>query len=258
MNPLSPAAVAHVYDAVICFFCVFAATVLAKLCVVLFNALPAKWFCDYDEQPGEDLYRKRLFFRPHGIMMAVILSLSFIGMYYQYRGSVFFLIACCGAAVILVMIGAADTKYFIIPDQFTLILLLIFAVIAGYDLLSGTHLFNSAWLSPLYGAAAGFGLILLFAVAGRLVYKKEAMGFGDVKLFAAAGLLTGFPHIFAVFFMTIFLALFYIIYLMLHKRITRDLYLALGPYLCLSLLLFLAFHSQIDSFAAWYMSLLNV
>lgn len=258
MNSLCSADAARVSAAVSCFFCVLAAAVLAELCVKLFNALPAKWFCDYNEQPGEDLYRKRLFFRPHGILMATVLSLSFIGMYYQYTGSFFFFFACCAAAVFLVLIAAADNKYFIIPDQFTLMLLLIFAAVSGCDLLGGTRLFHSAWLSPLYGAATGFGLMLLLSVAGRLIYQKEAMGFGDVKLFAVAGILTGFPHIITVFLMTVFLAFLYIIYLILRKRMTRNLYLPLGPYLCFALLLFMAFHRQIQSFAMWYMSLLNV
>lgn len=258
MISLNSAEAGRVYDAVVCLFCIPAAAVLANLSVGLFNALPARWFCDYDEQPGEDLSRKRLFFKPHGIWMTVALSLSFILIYLQYKGDLFFFFAFCAAAVVLPMIAAADSKYFIIPDQFTLVLAVIFAAVSGYDLLSGTRLFHTGWLSPLYGAAAGLILMLLFAVVGRIAYRKEAMGFGDVKLFAAAGILTGFPSFFLVFLMTVFLAFFYIVSLLLRRRPIRNLYLPLGPYLCLSLLLFMAFHRQIESFAVWYMSLLNM
>ncbi|MBW7571551.1 prepilin peptidase [Caproiciproducens faecalis] len=258
MSSLNLADAQRVYDFVVCLFCIPTAAVLANLSVGLFNALPARWFCDYDEQPGDDLYRKRLFFKPYGIRMTVVLSLSFIITYFQYKGNILYFYAFCAACVVLLMIAEADHKYFIIPDQFTLVLFVIFAAVSLYDLLSGSRLFHANWLSPLYGGAAGLVLLFLFAAVGRIVYRKEAMGFGDVKLFAAAGILTGFPDFFLVFFMTIFLAFFYILYLLLRKRFRRDLSIPLGPYLCLSLLLFMTFHCQIQSFIVWYMSLLNM
>jgi prepilin signal peptidase PulO-like enzyme (type II secretory pathway) len=188
--------------------------------------------------------------------MALVLTAAFIGMYYQYGGS-FYFFAYCFAAIILLMISIADYRYFIIPDQFTLVLLLTAAAVTGYDLLSKQHLFSPDWLSPLYGAAAGAGLMLALGLFGKLRYKKEAIGFGDVKLFGAIGILTGFPQILIVFLLTIFLAFFHIIYLLLRKRISKEVYLPLGPYLCLGLLLFLAFHRQINGFFSWYMSLLS-
>ena len=155
------------------------------------------------------------------------------------------------------LISIADYRYSIIPDQFTLVLLLTATAVTGYDLLSKQHLFIPDWLSPLYGAAAGAGLMLALGLFGKLLYKKEAIGFGDVKLFGAIGILTGFPQILIVFLLTIFLAFFHIIYLLLRKRISKEVYLPLGPYLCLGLLLFLAFNRQINGFFSWYMSLLS-
>jgi len=247
---------ANIYDAIACFGCVVCAFAASKLIVALFNALPAKWLCDYNEQPGAELYGKRLFFRPHGIVITLVLTAAFIGLFYQY-GYSFYFFACSFAAVILLLISFADYRYSIIPDQFTLVLLLTATAVTGYDLLSKQHLFSPDWLSPLYGAAAGAGLMLALGLFGKLLYKKEAIGFGDVKLFGAIGILTGFPQILIVFLLTIFLAFFHIIYLLLRKRISKEVYLPLGPYLCLGLLLFLAFNRQINGFCSWYMSLLS-
>lgn len=188
--------------------------------------------------------------------MALILISSFLGLYLQYSGFPFWI--ACAATVILLLIATADLKYQIIPDQFVVLLLLIALLFDGNDLLSGNHAFHSVWYSPLLGAAGGAGLMLFIGLVGKLVYKREALGFGDVKLLGAAGLFAGFSQVFLIFLMTIFLAFFYIVYLSLRGKITKNFYLPLGPYICLALLLFLAFHSQIGSFVGWYLSLLNL
>ena len=238
--------------------CAAGAFAAAKLCIILFNKVPANWLCDYGEQPSDKLYGIRLSFRPHGIVMALILTASFLGMYAQYSGGSFYFFAGCFVSVILLLIASADYRYSIIPDQFILALLLTVLAINGYDLLSGQKIFYSSWLSPILGAAAGSALLLALGFAGQLFYKKEVLGFGDVKLFGVVGLLTGFPNLFLVFLLTIFSAFFHILFLLFRKKITKDLYLPLGPYICLALLLFLAFHRQINCFADWYLSLLNL
>ena len=141
-------------------------------------------------------------------------------------------------ALLLLLIAVSDYKYSIIPDHFTLVLFFAALTFSSYDLLSGQKLFHSGWLSPILGAAGGAALMLALGFAGRLVYKKEALGFGDVKLFAAAGLFAGFPSVFLIFLLTVFLAFFYIIFLLFRRKITKDLYLPLGPYICLALALF--------------------
>jgi prepilin signal peptidase PulO-like enzyme (type II secretory pathway) len=237
--------------------CTAGAFAAAGLCVILFNKFPANWFCDYGEQPEDKLYGIRLKFRPHGILMALLLTASFLCLYAQY-GESFYFFAGCFAGAVLLLIAAADLKYRIIPDQFTFALFLTALVTSCYDLLSGHRIYHSGWLSPVLGAVVGCSLMLVLGLAGQLFYKKEALGFGDVKLFGAIGLLTGFPHLFFVFLLTIFLAFFHIVFLLFRKKITKDLYLPFGPYICLALLLFLAFHRQIDCFAGWYLSLLNL
>lgn len=239
------------------FFCMIGAFAVSGLCVTVFNALPAKWLCDYGEQPSPELCGKRLFFWPHGIIMTLILAASFLSLSLQNKNGYFFFIACA-IVVILLLIAVSDLKYSIIPDQFILALFAAALVFDGYDLFRAGRLFHFEWFSPLLGATAGAGIMLLLGVFGKLLYKKEALGFGDVKLFGTAGFLAGFPDILLLFFMTIFLAFFHIVYLLIRKKISKNIYLPLGPYICLALLLFLAFHSQISTFAGWYFSLLNL
>ena len=247
----------YLYDAYCLLGSAICAFVIAILCIKLFNALPAKWFCDYDEEPSEELNKKRLAFRKHGILITLILAFAFICIYYQYAKS-FTIIVYCIVAVVLLMIGIADYKYSIIPDQFTFALLLCAVVKIGYDILSKKHINSTDFLSPVYGAVAGALLMLLIGFLGKLRYKKEAMGFGDVKLLGVIGLFTAFPNIFVVFLLTIFLAFFHIIYLFVSRKISKGVYLPLGPYLCLGLFLFLAFNRQINNILGWYMSLMVV
>lgn len=240
------------------FACIVGAFAGAGLCLAVFNAVPAKWLCDYGEQPEPELEGTRLLFWPHGTGMALILAVSFLLLHRQYSSGNFYFYAGCTVALILLLIAAADLKYRIIPDQFILALLAAALIFDGYDLLGGDRLFHSEWFSPVLGAAAGAGLMFLLGQLGRLAYHKEALGFGDVKLFGAVGLLAGFPQIFLIFFMMIFLAFFYIIVQALRGKQLKNRYLPLGPYICLALFLFLAFRSQITILAGWYFSLLNL
>lgn len=235
-----------------------AACVAAGLSVFLFNRIPAGWLCDYGEEPGKNLMGIRLRARPHGLAMALLLTAAFLGIGAQYEGRPFSLAAGCLLAVILLLVSVSDFLYFIIPDQFVLAMLFAASAFSGYDLLSGQKLFHGGWLSPVLGAAAGAGLMLAMGLAGRFVFKKEAMGFGDVKLFAAAGTAAGFPGVFFVFLLTIFSAFFYIVFLVLRRKDIKNLLLPFGPFICLALLLFLIFHAQINSFADWYLSLLMI
>lgn len=82
----------------------------------------------------------------------------------------------------MLMIGLADLKYMIIPDQFVIML----AVTA-----MGFIPFHGSLWQPVLGAAIGGGVMIIAAVLGGAAFKREAMGFGDVKLFASLGLALG-------------------------------------------------------------------
>ena len=232
--------------------------IVSKICIEIFNIIPAKWLCEYNEKPNDELFMKRLFMNPHGIIITIGLTLSYIFLYFQYNGYNFYFYMFYITAVILFLISISDCKYFIIPNQFTFILLILAAVTVCYDNLSGKHIFYSDFISSIYGGLCGLLIMLTLASLGKLQFKKEAMGLGDVKLFSVIGTIVGFPHIFIIFLLTIFSSFFYILYLLIRRRLTKGLYIPLGPYMCFSLLVFLLFHKQLDYFIGWYLSLFNI
>jgi len=91
-----------------------------------------------------------------------------------------------GAAFATVLLGIAmtDARAYIIPDEFSLgglALGILFAVAAGKQALG----------VALLGAAVGFGVLWLVAIAGEWLLKEEAMGGGDIKMMAMVGAFLG-------------------------------------------------------------------
>lgn len=174
----------------------------------LFNKFPAKWYCDYDEEPSAELLSsRRISYKGSGIVLSVIAAVCFALCRLQYnKGFDIIFFSLCIAIVVLLMISVSDFKYTIIPDQFTAFLAIIFLAIAVYDICRGYHIFNTAWWTPIVGAAIGGGSMLLINTLGMFIYKKEGMGFGDVKLFAAIGILTGFPGTLYTLFIALIVA----------------------------------------------------
>jgi leader peptidase (prepilin peptidase) / N-methyltransferase len=98
---------------------------------------------------------------------------------------------------ILLGIAMTDARAYIIPNEFTwggLVIGLLFSAIAG---------FASFGLSVL-GAAVGFGLLWLVAMAGTWVFREDAMGGGDIKMMAMVGAFVGWHGV----LLTIFLGAF--------------------------------------------------
>jgi leader peptidase (prepilin peptidase)/N-methyltransferase len=91
-----------------------------------------------------------------------------------------------GAAFATILLGIAmtDARAYLIPDEFTiggLAVGILFALAAGRQPLG----------TALLGAAVGFGLLWLVAVAGEWMFKQEAMGGGDIKMMAMVGAFLG-------------------------------------------------------------------
>jgi leader peptidase (prepilin peptidase)/N-methyltransferase len=91
-----------------------------------------------------------------------------------------------GAAFATILLGIAmtDARAYIIPDEFSiggLVLGILLALAAGRQALG----------TALLGAAVGFGLLWLVAIAGEWMFKREAMGGGDIKMMAMVGAFLG-------------------------------------------------------------------
>ena len=174
---------------------------LAGLAVVyIFNRMPAKWLCEYDEEPSEDLRDpqiQRIKGWPWrwvyaGLFACIALRLVFTQIHrppggfeglpdnmIQLMSQGQFMLAGLFSCFAMAIIGIADRKYMIVPDQFVIML-----AVASLGFLPLHH----EMIQPLGGLTIGGGVMFLVAVIGRFVYKKDVMGMGDVKLCAAMGL----------------------------------------------------------------------
>ena len=159
-----------------------AGTLAGFSAVYIFNKMPASWLCDYGEKPSEELadpHIQRVKGYPWRWIYAAGFSCLLVRLtFFDVQFAAAALFACWA----LLIIGLADLKYMVIPDQFVVMLALsAFGFIPYYENL----------LQPALGAAIGGGVMLIAALLGGAAFKKEVMGFGDVKLFACLGLILG-------------------------------------------------------------------
>jgi len=208
------------------FFSIFAGISAGTSAVAVFNRLPVRWLCDYGEEPCGDLIqagKKRIEIFPWNVAFSTFFTLAAFMLAAPYG----FLHALAALAPLwlLLEISVADIKYMIIPDQFVLLLALAASCFLPY---------HSSLLSPLYGAAVGGGCMFAVGVAGKLIYKKEALGFGDVKLFAAVGLIAGPLGVSLILAFSSFLSCLAFCACLLLKRIKRTDVMPLGPYIFLA------------------------
>ena len=191
--------------------------------VYLFNRLPAEWLCDYGEEPSEELKHPTMQ-RIKGYPWKLTLSGMFICIAIHL---VIFDWQYCTAAMVyswsLAMIFAAEKKYGIVPDQFVLL--------TAASAIGFIPFFDS-FMEHIYGMAAGAGVMLLSALLGKLLFKKETLGFGDVKLFAAIGLATGLKGTVSILVMSSLAAAAAFSVQMIRKKIKSDDMMPLGPYFC--------------------------
>ncbi len=187
--------------------CVLLGFVLTALAYLIINRIPAKWLCDYNEEPSAELLSgRRVKYVGWGIVLSIIAAVSLVLCRLQFNKGYDIYFACFVLIIMIaLMIAVCDIKYTIIPDQFTIAIAVLGLMISVYDIVRGYGILHTSWWSPLAGAAIGAGGMLLVDFIGMLVYKKDGMGFGDVKLFGAIGLLTGFPgtlYTYAIAFVT--------------------------------------------------------
>jgi len=159
---------------------------------------------------------------------------------------------------LLVVASAVDMDWLIIPDEISIFGLL-GGLAAGF-LLPGLHvgaasyqtfesLTGHAHLDGLIGAgigAVGGGLtVLLFAIIGSVIFRKEAMGFGDVKLMAMVGAFFGWKVVVIAFFLSPFIGLLYGIPILL---MTDDHVMPYGPFLSIGAILAIIFRAGLCAY----------
>jgi leader peptidase (prepilin peptidase)/N-methyltransferase len=147
---------------------------------------------------------------------------------------------------VLVIITFIDFEFRIIPDEITIPGIIIGLIVSTiFPLLQpplrfidGNHIPLIGLVSALVGMVAGGGVVYLVGVVGKLVFRKEAMGFGDVKLLMMVGAFLGWESVIYIFFLACFIGALAGITSWI---ITREHYIAFGPYLSLAAIIVIFF-----------------
>lgn len=242
--------------AVVCLAAACLGAGLAFLGRLIINAVPAKWLCDYGEEPSKALLNRERLTLKRTVPLAAALAVGAAGAAFVYGLTLYSVLLALIFSVLL-MIAWSDWKYTIIPDQFTAALALLCLAGAYCDLCTGQW-FIRAWYSPPLGAVCGFLLFFLIDLICRAVLKKDGFGFGDVKLFSALGALFGFPMIFTAFIFAVFTAFFHIIVLFLTKKAKNGAYLPMGPYICIGTALLLLLRGPVFTALRMYLNLIGI
>ena len=248
--------------------CIPLGILLSWLAVQIMNRIPAKWLCDYGEEPPEELLKgKRAYFGKEGIIMAVLFCAGLVMCRLQFnKGFDIYFITLSLIIFFAVIIAVCDIKYMIIPDQFTIAVGILSAAVSIYDIARGFKILHFAWWTPLLGMAIGGGAMMIIDLIGMIVYKKEGMGFGDVKLFAAIGILTGLKGTICTFVLSLLAATVCFVIIIVsskiksHKNKSEDdasakSYLAFGPYISAALICYIVLFDTVNYLAGLYIEL---
>ena len=229
--------------------------IAGQACVLVLNAVPAGWLCDYGEEPGAELSGRRFYHKKQGLISGYVLAVVFTLLYVNYRADPFTAAVYCLASAVLTAASISDIKYKIIPDQFSLFTAFLGA--AYYIYAAVAHTNPGRLYCPFIGAACGGGLWLLLALIGKAAYREDCIGFGDVKLSAAAGFILSFPLVLASFFITIISAGAVFSVLLLLKKTDGKSYMPMAPFICAGFAASLILSDSISALAAWYISILT-
>lgn len=201
-------------------FTLFCTLLLHSLADFSFPLVPDLWFCDYDEPlhifPEKNLY---LFFdsTKKASFLAWLFLIFFS--YFSYKGiydipiltpwrtndpDPWCLICYAFLSLIFMHIIISDLTFSLIPDQYTLSIVIITVLYAARSSLL-YHDFTFI-LRLFYGASAGFFPLFLLVFTSYITKKKAPVGFGDIKLFAALGALLGIESILSLYVYTFFIS----------------------------------------------------
>jgi prepilin signal peptidase PulO-like enzyme (type II secretory pathway) len=122
-------------------------------------------------------------------VVELIVGLMTLGLFFHFGPSPT-LIVFIPLSYILFCITLVDYKTYSIPYGFNISLFAI-AVIGVVINFFTNNFLELSLTGSLLGAVTGSGMLYLIQIAGRMIYKQDAIGTGDLYLFGSAGLLMG-------------------------------------------------------------------
>jgi len=165
-------------------------------------------------------------------LVEIVCALLFLSMYFLF-GVSYMLFPFCLLVFSLLVITAIDLEFQIIPDEFSFLLMIVGFFSSFINVTLGDT-FMQRILNSFLGFVAGGGSLLIVAVVGKWIFKKDAMGGGDIKIMAGIGTFLGWEKVLFAIFMACFIGSIVGIMLMIFKKIAKKQAIAFGPYLALS------------------------
>lgn len=168
-----------------------------------------------------------------------------------------------------------DWQFKIIPDLFTvggtvvgLIACLWVPQLHGF---TGNGLISSisSFGVGLMGVFIGSAVVLWMAIAGELIFRREAMGFGDVKLMGLIGAFLGWQGAVFSLFAGAFIGLIVVFVMLMAERISskksdkdknRQIFgreIPFGPMLCTAAFIYIFIQPHVLSYWSLFLSRLN-
>jgi len=164
--------------------------------------------------------------------------------------SVYFIFASA-----LIVIFFIDLDYQIIPDEITLPGMII-GLIVGSTFLPDPFLRGEllGFISSIIGFISGGLSFYLIAVAGRIIFRKEAMGGGDIKMMAMVGAFLGWKGVILTTFAGSLIGSISGITMILLKGQEWGARIPFGPYLATGAIITLLFGEEIIRYWMWYLN----
>jgi len=181
-----------------------------------------------------------------------------LSQYDNIREITLYVMRSCFFACFLIVITFIDLQEQIIPNKVVYPGIAIGLALSAYltAMGNGQSFMQQEIVKSLIGGIAGAALILVIAIFGTLVFRKEAMGMGDVRLMAMVGVYLGlFPHIPLTLIIGAILGSIVGIILMALRGKKMDSMIPFGPFLSLGAMISLLYGKEIWF---WYESLMGL
>ena len=162
---------------------------------------------------------------------AVLFAFVYFCVGNEYILPAFLFLAFC-----LLVSTAIDFEFQIIPDEFSFSLMIVGLLTSCFNVFLADTIPHRI-LESFLGFVAGGGSLLLVAILGKLIFKKDAMGGGDIKLMAGVGAFIGWERVLFAIFIACFVGSVVGITLILFKKIKKQQPIPFGPYLALGSIL---------------------
>jgi leader peptidase (prepilin peptidase)/N-methyltransferase len=151
---------------------------------------------------------------------------------------------------VLIVATFIDIEFRIIPDELTVSGVVLALLVSAFFPALHQVFFSGlpSVVNGLIGACAGIivggGVVYFVGLVGKMIFRKDAMGFGDVKLMAFLGGFLGWESTLYIFLVACFIGS--IIGIILYF-ITKDHYIAFGPYIAIAALVVMFLKPQISN-----------